>query len=412
MVGHIPMDIFDKCIRYTRAKNFMAHGVYPYFMPLSSPQGPEITMGKKKYLMMGSNNYLGIADDPRMKQVSKDAIDRWGTSCSGSRLLNGTMDLHIEVEKKIAKFKNHEAALLFSTGYQTNLGIVGCLVNRGDYVILDKWDHASIMDGGRLSWGESIRYKHNDMEHLDEILNKIPQDAGKLIAVDGVFSMEGDIVNLPGVVELAKKYNARILLDDAHSTGVLGPNGRGTCDHFGLGDDAVDLIVGTCSKALASVGGFAVGSEVLMHFLQNNSRSMMFSAAIPPAPTAAISKAIDIIQEEPWRRVQLHKNADRLKKGLSSLGFDIGPTESPIVPIIIGEDMDAFNFWKETFDAGIFTNPVISPAVPPGRALIRVTLMATHTTEQVDQALGIFEHCGRKMGILPSSTLSRTTVAT
>lgn len=410
MQNRIAMDIFEKCRRFTRAKNFMAHGVYPYFMPLSSSQGPEVTVSGKKFLMMGCNNYLGLADDSRMKQASKDAIDRWGTGCAGSRFLNGTLDLHIEVEKKIAKFKQRESALLFSTGYQTNLGVVGCLATRGDVVIVDKWDHASIMDGGRLSWGETIRYRHNDMDHLDEVLSKIPKGRGKLIAVDGIFSMEGDIVNLPAVVTLAKKHKARVLLDDAHSTGVLGANGRGTCDHFGLNHDAVDVIVGTCSKAFASVGGFVVGSEEVLHFLQINSRSMIFSAALPPAPTAAISKAIDIIQEEPWRREQLHKNAERLRNGLRSMGFDIGPTESPIVPLIIGEDMDAFRFWRATFDAGIFTNPVISPAVPPGRALIRVTVMATHTFKQIDRALGIFEHYGRKMGALPRPLPSRTAV--
>ncbi len=405
------MDIFDKCRRDMRAKKVIAQGVYPYFMPLSTGQAPEIEVEGKKCLMMGGNNYLGLVDDPRMKQASKDAVDRWGTGCAGSRFLNGTLELHVETEKKLAKFKKAESALIFSTGYQTNLGVVGCLAGRGDVIIIDKWDHASIQDGGRLSWGDTVRYRHNDMDHLEQILRDIGPDRGKLIAVDGVFSMEGDIVDLPGVVELAKKYKARILLDDAHSTGVLGENGRGTCEHFGLPAESVDLTVGTCSKAFASVGGFVVGDKEILHFLQINSRSMIFSAALPPASTAAISKALDIIQEEPWRRTQLHKNAARLRAGLSSLGFDIGSTETPIVPIIIGEEMDTFKFWRTTFDAGIFTNPVISPAVPPGRALIRVTTMATHTFEQIDRALNIFEHCGRKAGLIPDTRRSGEPVA-
>ena len=395
------MDIFKKCRSFDRTKELKESGLYPYFKPLSSSEGPEVKVDGRSLIMMGSNNYLGLADDPRMKEASQKAVERWGTGCAGSRFLNGTLDLHVETEKKLAKFKHREAALIFATGYQMNLGVISALVGRHDTVIVDKWDHASIMDGARLAWGETVRYRHNDMAHLEETLAAIPDKRGKLIVVDGVFSMEGNIAKLPEIVRLGKKYGARIILDDAHSTGVLGENGRGTSEHYNLAVEDVDLIVGTCSKSLGSVGGFVTGSSELIHYIEIHARSMMFSAALPPASVAAISTALDMIQEEPERRRRLWENTDRLKTGFESLGFDTGITETPIVPVLVGDDMKAFEFWRLIFDAGVFANPVVSPAVAPGRALMRNTLMATHTNEQIDRSLNIFEDCARKVGILP-----------
>lgn len=379
-------------------------GLYPYFTPLSASDGTEVEVGGRKLIMMGSNNYLGLANHPRMKQATKDAVERWGTGCAGSRFLNGTLDLHIETEKKLAKFKHREAALIFATGYQMNLGVISALVNRHDTVIVDKWDHASIMDGARLAWGETVRYRHNDMTHLEEILQSVPDKRGKLIVVDGVFSMEGNICNLPEIVRLAKQYGARVILDDAHSTGVLGANGRGTSEHYNLAVEDVDLIVGTCSKSFGSVGGFVTGAADILHYIQIHARSMMFSAALPPASVAAISTALDMMLEEPQRREQLWKNAERLKTGFQAAGFDTGITETPIVPVMVGDDLKAFQFWRLIFDAGVFANPVVSPAVAPGRALMRNTLMATHTDEQIDRVLNIFEDCARKVGILPRAS--------
>ncbi|MFH2202721.1 MAG: pyridoxal phosphate-dependent aminotransferase family protein [Elusimicrobiota bacterium] len=395
------MDIFDKCYSFNTAKRLMERDIFPYFIPLASAQGPQIKVGDRELIMLGSNNYLGLAGDPEMKRAAQDAVAHWGTGCGGSRFLNGTMELHHETELKLAKFKRREAALIFSTGYQTNLGVLSCLAGRKDVVIVDKGDHASIIDGGRLSWGETLRYRHNDMDHLEQILRGIPADRGKLIAVDGVFSMEGDIADLPGIVAAARRHGARIVLDDAHSTGVLGLNGRGTCEHFGLENNEVDLIVGTCSKALGSVGGFVAGDKDVIHYIQLNARSMMFSAALPPACVAAISRAIDFIQDEPERRARLWDNAQRLRTGLQSLGLSTGVTETPIVPIEIGDDEEVFRFWRLAFDAGIFNNPIITPAVLPGHSLIRNTLMATHTAEHIDRALELFEHCGKKAGLLP-----------
>ncbi len=400
------MDIFEKCAKYTRSYGLKDHGLWPYFNPLSASRGTEVEVEGRSMIMMGSNNYLGLADHPRMKKASQDAVKEWGTGCAGSRFLNGTLELHTETEKKLAKFKHREAALIFATGYQMNLGVISALVGRHDTVIVDKWDHASIMDGARLAWGETVRYRHNDMDHLEEILASVPDKRGKLIVVDGVFSMEGNICKLPEIVRLAKKYGARVILDDAHSTGVLGANGRGTSEHYNLAVEDVDLIVGTCSKSFGSVGGFVAGSKEILHYIEIHARSMMFSAALPPSSVAAISTALDMMQEEPQRREQLWKNADRLKSGFEASGFDTGITETPIIPVLVGDDMKAFEFWRLIFDAGVFANPVVSPAVAPGRALMRNTLMATHTNEQIDHVLNVFEDCGRKVGILPRASVA------
>lgn len=397
------MDIFEKCRRFTTSRDLIEAGIYPYFTPLASAQGPEVRVDGRTLIMMGSNNYLGLANDPRMKRAAQEAVEHWGTGCAGSRFLNGTLELHQEAEQKLAAFKHRDSALIFSTGYQTNVGVISCLAGRNDTVIVDKGDHASIIDGGRLSWGETLRYRHNDMEHLEQLLRDVPDDRGKLVVVDGIFSMEGDVSNLPEISRLSRKYGARLILDDAHATGVLGLGGRGTCEHFNLEDGQVDVVVGTCSKALGAVGGFVAGSEDVIHYIQIHARSMMFSAALPPPCVAAISRAVDFIRDEPERRTKLWENAERLRSGLQSLGFSTGVTETPIVPIEVGEDMKVFQFWRLLFDAGLFVNPVITPAVQPGKALIRNTLMATHTPEQIDRALGIFETCGRKMGLLSRS---------
>jgi 8-amino-7-oxononanoate synthase len=392
-------DIFEKCENFKDAKTLMRLGIYGYFQPISSAQGPEIELNGKKYIMAGSNNYLGLANDPEMKKAAAEAAMKYGTGSAGSRFLNGNTVAAEQLEAKIAKFKGKEAALIFSAGYQMNLGVISCLLKKGDVAIVDKLDHASILDGVKLSDGEMLRFKHNDMQDLERILSKIEDDKGKLIIVDGVFSMEGDICNLPEIVRLAKKYGARIIIDDAHASGILGKTGRGTCEHFGLHDE-VDLVVGTCSKTFATVGGFAAGSAEVMHYIRHNARSQIFSAALPPASIASISKAIDLISDDTTRKDKLWANSARLKDGFNKLGFDIGATQTPIVPVFIGAMEDCFKMWRATFDAGIFTTPVVPPAVPPNRCMIRTTLMATHTYEQIDKIIEIFGQAGKALGII------------
>ncbi|MFH1619253.1 MAG: pyridoxal phosphate-dependent aminotransferase family protein [bacterium] len=392
-------DLFEKCNGFTVVRHLKKEGVYAYFTELESEQAPEVSIRGKKLLMMGSNNYLGLASDPRMKQASIAAIEKYGTGTAGSRFLNGNTVLHTQLEGKLAKFKHREAALIYATGYQMNLGVVSCLVGRGDVAIVDKLDHASILDGCKLSMGDVRRYRHNDMEDLERILKSVDDDQGKLVIVDGVFSMEGDICPLPDIVRISRKYGARVMVDDAHATGVLGEKGRGTCEHFGMENGEVDIVVGTCSKSFASVGGFVVGDSRTLQYIQHTSRSMIFSAALPPSSVASISKAIDIIDSEPHRREQLWDNTKHLMDGFKFMGFDTGITATPIIPIMIGDDMQAFAMWKTLFEAGIFTNPIISPAVPPGKALIRVTSMATHTKEQMDRVLNAFEDCSKKLNI-------------
>ena len=384
-------DLFQKCYDFHQAKDLIAENRYPYYKVLETEQAPEIVIDGKKLIMLGSNNYLGLANDPRMKAAAIKAVQDFGTGVAGSRLLNGNTILHQNLEKKLAKFKKREAALVYATGYQMNVGVISSLIGRGDYVILDKLDHASIIDGCRLSHGEVKRYRHNDMEDLERVLQEIGPNHGKAIVIDGVFSMEGDIAPLPEIVKIAKKYGARTIVDDAHATGVLGSTGAGTCEYFGLDHGEVDLIVGTCSKSFASVGGFAAGDADIIHYIRHTSRSMIFSAALPPGPVASISKAIDIIQEEPQRRKQLWDNAAYRKKAFEDMGLDTGHTQTPIVPVIIGDDEKAFNLWHVLFNNGLFTNSVISPAVPPNRALLRIVATATHTKEHLDRALNIFE---------------------
>jgi len=390
-------DLFDKCRNFTIVRQLKESGIYPYFKALESEQAPEVTLEGKKFIMFGSNNYLGLANDPRMKQAAIDAVKKFGTGVAGSRFLNGNTVLHMELERKLAAFKGREAALVYATGYQMNLGVVSSLVGKGDFAIVDKLDHASILDGCRLSHGEIRRFKHNNMADLERVLKDIGPGHGKLVIVDGVFSMEGDIAPIPEISKLCRKYGARLMVDDAHATGVMGKHGRGTCEYFDLDHKDVDLVVGTCSKSLASIGGFVVGDEDIIHYIQHVSRSMIFSAALPPASVAAISKALDIIEEEPQRIKKLWDNAAYLMKNFKRMGLNTGETETPIIPVIIGDNEKTFMLWRMLYDNGLFTNPVVSPAVPPKRSLLRVVATATHTREQLDRALNIFETCVKKV---------------
>ncbi len=395
-------DLFEKCYNFTEARRIQKLGIYPYFHPIQSALGNEVIVDGKKCIMIGSNNYLGLVNHPKVKEAAANAALKYGSGCTGSRFLNGTLDLHIELEHRLAKFMKKETALVFSTGFQTNLGAISSLVGKSDIIIIDRQVHACIVDGTRLSYGKVYKFAHNDMDDLERVIKNVRNNNGKgglMIVVDGVFSMEGDIINLPKLVKIGKAYGARILVDDAHSVGVLGETGAGTAQHFGLIDD-VDLTMGTFSKSFASLGGFIAGDDDIIHYIKHNARSLIFSASIPPSNAAAVLAALDIIEAEPERREKLWKNARRMQKEFRDLGFNIGHTATPIVPIVIGEDIDAFVFWKELFDNGIFTNPVISPAVPPGQALIRTSYTATHTDEHLDQVVEVIAKIGRKKGII------------
>ena len=392
------MDIFSKCSEFTQAKEAMAQGMYPYFIPLDENEGTEVVYHGQRLIMCGSNNYLGLTTHPRVKQAACEAIDRYGTSCTGSRFLNGTLSLHHQLERELAEWVGKEAALVFSTGMQANLGAVSAIVGRGDYVILDKDDHASIVDGARLGYGKIERYVHNDMDHLERVLQSLPAESGKLIVVDGLFSMEGDIANLPGIIPLAKKYGARLMVDDAHAMGVLG-GGRGTAAHFGI-TDGVDLIMSTFSKSFASLGGFVAGDENVIHYIKHFARSLIFSASIPASNTVAALTSLQIMREEPERIARVNAIGDRMRKAYTQLGFNIGHSVTPIVPIQIGDNDLTFMMWKRLFENGVFVNPVISPAVAPGHQLLRTSYMATHTDDQLDRVVSIFEKVGHQLGLI------------
>ncbi|MGC9036312.1 MAG: aminotransferase class I/II-fold pyridoxal phosphate-dependent enzyme [Verrucomicrobiia bacterium] len=374
-------------------------GLYPYFRTISSAQDTEVIINGKKVLMLGSNSYLGLTNHPKIKEAAKAAVERFGTGCAGSRFLNGTLEIHLELEQALARLVNKEAVLLYSTGFQVNLGVISALVGKDDYVLADKSDHASIVDGCLLSQGEFIRFPHQDMEALEKRLQGIEPGAGKLIVVDGVFSMEGDIINLPEVVRLAKKYNAAVMVDDAHAIGVLGEKGAGTSNHFGL-TEQVDLIMGTFSKSLASLGGFIAGDAQMIDYLKHHSRALIFSASMSPANAAAVKAALDIMVSEPERIQRLWHNTNRMRQGLLSLGFDLGVSQTPILPIYCRSLLNAFKFTKRLQEEGVFVNPVVSPAVPPGQELIRVSLMATHTDSQIDFALEKLGKIGKELGII------------
>jgi 8-amino-7-oxononanoate synthase len=392
------VDIFDKARSFTRAREAQQMGVYPYFTPFEDSEGTVVTYEGREIIMIGSNNYLGLTTHPKVREAAIEAINKYGTSCTGSRFMNGTLALHRELEERLAAFVGKEKCLVFSTGYQTNLGTISAIVGRGDVVITDKEDHASIVDGCMLSLGEMKRFRHSDMEDLERVLSKLPNDAGKIVIVDGVYSMGGDIAPLPNLIELCKKYGARLLVDDAHSMGVLA-SGHGTAAHFGVTDD-VDIITGTFSKSFASIGGFSAGDEDVMHFIQHHARSLIFSASLPAPNTAAVLAALDVIESDPGYVQQVWDNTDYMKKELARLGFDIGSSETPIIPIIVRDDMRTLLFWKALFEEGLFTNPVIPPAVPPNMALLRTSYMATHTREQLDKALDILNTVGHRLDVI------------
>lgn len=392
------MDLFEKCRNFTAAKKAMERGVYPYFIPLNENEGTEVVYQGRRLIMCGSNNYLGLTTHPKVREAAIEAVNRFGTSCTGSRFLNGTLAMHEQLEAELAEWVGMEAALVFSTGMQTNLGTISALIGRDDVVILDKEDHASIVDGARLGYGKIERFRHNDMDHLERVLKSIPDTAGKLIVVDGLFSMEGDLANLPEMVKIAKHYGARLMVDDAHGMGVMG-GGRGTSAHFGVTED-VDLIMSTFSKAFASLGGFIAGDENTIHFIKHVARALIFSASIPPANTAAALAALHVMRDEPEHSHRVIEVADKMRKGFTELGFNIGNSITPVVPIIIGDDEKTFITWKLLFENGVFVNPVISPAVSAGRQLLRTSYMATHTDAQMDRVLEIFKKVGKQMGLI------------
>lgn len=391
------MDLFNKCFNYTDAREAIKAGFYPYFIPLSSNDGSTAEYKGHKLIMCGSNNYLGLTTHPAVRKAARDAVDRFGTSCTGSRLLNGTLELHEQLERELAEWVDKPAALAFSTGMQANLGTISALVQRGDVVVLDKDDHASIVDGARLSLGEIMRFAHNDMQALEGVLAD-SEDKGKLVVVDGIFSMEGDIAPLPALVTLCKKYGARLMVDDAHGLGVLG-GGRGTAAHFGLTRE-VDLIMGTFSKSFASLGGFIAGDEDIIHYIKHHARSFIFSASISPASAAAVLAALQVMREEPERIARVNAIGERMRKAFQKLGFNTGNSMTPIIPILIGDTQRTFMAWKLLFQSGVFVNASIPPAVAEGRQLLRTSFMATHTDEHLSQVLKTFETVGKQVGLI------------
>lgn len=387
------------CAKYTYADEVRARGIYPYYRPIESGQDPVVKMKGRDVLMFGSNSYLGLSDDPRLKEAAIAAVRKYGTSCSGSRFLNGTLDLHMELERRLAAFVGKEEAVTYSTGFQVNLGVVSCLGVRGSYVFLDELDHACIIDGSRLSFAEVRKFKHNDMVALEKKLALCPLESPKLIVVDGVYSMEGDLAPVPTIVELAEKYNAAVMLDDAHSLGVFGDHGRGTADYFGL-TDKVDLIMGTFSKSFGSLGGFIAGDHTVIDYLKHNSRSLIFSASMPPAQIASVSRALDIMLEEPERMEHLWEVTKYAQKAFKDNGFDTGHTQSPIIPLFVRDTEKALAIVTDALEEGVFITPVIAPAVPQKDVLIRFALMATHQKEHVDKAVEVLTKLFRKYNVI------------
>lgn len=396
-----PLD--KKMLAYVAPQETKRRGYYPYFNPIESAQDTEVLINGKKILMFGSNSYLGLTNHPKIKEASISAINKYGTGCAGSRFLNGTIDLHIQLEEALAKYLGKEAAIVFSTGFQANLGTVPTLTGRTDYILIDELDHASIIDGCRLSFSKVIKYKHNDIQSLEKELSILPADKIKLIVVEGIFSMEGDIVNLPDIVKIARKYEANIMLDEAHSIGVLGKNGAGAAAHFGL-TDQVDIIMGTFSKSLASIGGFIAGDAAMINFMKHHSRTLIFSASISPANAASALAALEIVKTEPQRIDQLWKNTHYAMKRLKELGFDIGKSQSPIIPIYIRDDEKTFKLTRMLLDDGVFVNAVVSPAVKSDSSLIRFSLMATHTIAQIETAIEKIHAASKKLFILTNQT--------
>jgi 8-amino-7-oxononanoate synthase len=392
------MDIFTKCYQFTTARDVEAAGLYPYFIPLTENEGNEAEFKGHRLIMCGSNNYLGLTTHPKVRQAAKEAIDRFGTSCTGSRFLNGTLELHEQLEHELAEWVGKPAALVFSTGMQVNLGTISSIAGKGDYIILDKEDHASIVDGANLSRGRIRRFRHQDMDDFRRVLKSLPEDKGKLVVVDGLYSMEGDIAPLPEIVPICKEYGARLMVDDAHAMGILG-GGRGTAAHFGITDD-VDLIMATFSKSFASLGGFIAGDADIIHYIKHFARSLIFSASIPPSNAAAALAALHVMIEEPELIKKVNDNGTYMREGFHNLGFNTGSSVSPIIPIIIGDDQLTFYTWKLLFEAGVFVNPIVSPAVAPGRQLLRTSYMASHTKDHLDRVLEIFETVGKEVSLI------------
>ena len=393
------MSLLDKVKGFTLAREIMALGHYPYFRIIDSEQDTEVTCNGKRMLMMGSNSYLGLTNHPRVIEAAKKATDKYGTGCAGSRFLNGTLDIHIELEDKLAKLVGKEASLAFAAGYMANLGAISAMVDKGEYIVTDKFDHASILDGCQLSMGKMVRFNHNNMKHLDTVLKNKVAGKGALIVVDGIFSMEGDIADVPNICKLAKKHGASVMVDEAHSLGVLHKTGAGATMHFGCTDD-VELIMGTFSKSLASVGGFIAGSKEVIHFLKHHARSLIFSASLPPASAATVLEAMKIMKEEPERIDKLWENTHYMMENFKAMGYNTGTSCTPVIPLHVGDMMNAFKMWKQLDDEGVFINPVVPPAVPPNDTLIRTSFMATHTRKQLDEALEKFEKIGKAVGII------------
>lgn len=398
------MDIFKKCRDFTEAREVQKKGLYPFFIPIEESRGSRVVMKGRELIMIGSNNYLGLSWDPRVIEASINAIKKYGTSCSGSRFANGTLSLHVELEEKLAKFTGKEAALCFSTGYQTNLGAISALVGRNEHIITDRYNHASIMDGIFLASGmrgsiKIHRYFHNNINNLESVISLIPHDEPKIIVTDGVFSMEGDIVKLPELRRIADTYNAALYIDEAHAIGVIGETGKGSEEYYGNGIHS-DLLMCTFSKSFGSLGGFVAGDEIVIEYIKHFARPLIFSASMPPATIASVTKALEIIETEPEHVKRLQAIAKKMLEGFKSLGFNIGVAETPIIPLIIGDNEKTFLFWKALFENGIYANPVISPAVPPDRSLIRTSFMAIHTDDELDQVLDIAGREAKKLGII------------
>jgi 8-amino-7-oxononanoate synthase len=393
------VDVFQKCFDFKDAEKVRGLGLYPYFRMIASGQDPVVAMDGQRVIMLGSNNYLGLTNHPEIKQAAERALRTYGSGTAGSRFLNGTLDIHVELEDRLAEFMGREAALCFSTGFQVNLGVISSLAGRRDVVILDNLDHACILDGARLSYGRVLKYGHNDMDALEERLRSVGEESAAMIVVDGVFSMEGDIADLPAIVELKRRFGARLMVDDAHGVGVMGEHGRGTAEHFGL-EDEVDLIMGTFSKSLAAVGGFVVGDRPVIEWIKHKARTLIFSAAPPPASVASVIKALEIMDREPERRAHLWDHTNYMQREFATLGFDTGTSATPVIPLVVGEDMASFEMTIRLQNEGVFVNPVVSPAVPPGRAMIRTSYMATHTRDHLDRALEAIAKVGREMGVI------------
>ncbi len=396
------LDIFKRCVEFTKADEVKELGLYPYFHEIEENEGPVVIIGGKEVIMAGSNNYLGLTANSRVQSAAKESINRYGTGCSGSRYLTGTVALHNELERRLAKFLGYESVLLYSTGYQTAIGVISTLVSKGDYVISDKENHASIINGCMMAKGgfaEFVRYKHNDMESLEQLLSKLPENAGKLIVTDGVFSVSGEIVDLPGILPIAKKYGARVMVDDAHSVGVIGKGGRGTASHFGLTAET-DLTMGTFSKTFSSLGGFVAGPERVINYLKHHSPALIFSASPTPPSCAAALAALDLLEEQPELVDKLIKNTDRMRDGFEKLGFNIVKSQTAIVPVIVGDMDTAFVFWRKLFDLGVFVNAFVPPGVPPNMSMMRTSYMASHENEHLDKIIEVFEVVGKDLGLI------------